>query len=328
MGILNVTADSFSDGGRWLDPDAALEHARRLMAAGADIIDVGGESTRPGAARVDAEVEIQRVVPIIAALHAEGIPTSVDTMRAATAAAAVEAGVGLINDVSGGLADPDMFAVMAQSQLPVCLMHWRTSVFESAAGAADHGGDVVADVRATLADLAARAQAAGVDRSNIIVDPGLGFAKTPAENWALLRALPSLSDLPILVGASRKRFVTALRAPVSADAAIPAISADAPAHTPVASADTPAPAAVASPSGTTHPADPATAAISALSAHYGAWAVRVHDVASSRAAVDVAAAWAGAVPGTTSALGATAAPANTASASTAAQRTTKEEPCA
>ena len=150
MGILNVTEDSFSDGGKWLDRDAAIAHAKDLVAQGADMIDVGAESTRPGATRVPAELEAQRVKPVIEALHAEGIRTSVDTMRASTARVAAEAGVDMINDVSGGLADPDMYAVMAETGLPVCLMHWRTvhnAEFGDAAGSADHGGDVVADVR-------------------------------------------------------------------------------------------------------------------------------------------------------------------------------------
>lgn len=262
MGILNVTADSFSDGGRYLDPGAALAHARELVAAGADIIDVGAESTRPGATRVPADVEAERVRTVVGLLHDEGIRTSVDTMRASTALAAAEAGVDLINDVSGGLADKDMYRVMAKTGLPVCLMHWRAERFESASGAADHGGDVVRDVHEVLAKLTADAIAAGVDPAQITVDPGLGFAKTPEENWALLNALPEFiaGEYPVLVGASRKRFLTAIRAERGLG------------HTPV-------------------DADPATAAVTALSAAAGAWCVRVHEVAVSRDAVDVAAAW-------------------------------------
>ncbi|WP_051011601.1 dihydropteroate synthase [Corynebacterium timonense] len=262
MGILNVTEDSFSDGGRWLRTDDALAHARELVRAGADIIDVGGESTRPGATRVPAEVEAARVRPVIEALHAEGIRTSVDTMRAATAAAAVEAGVDLINDVSGGLADPDMYRVMAQAGVPVCLMHWRADSYGDAAGAADHGGDVVSDVHAVLRELADNAIAAGVDPERITVDPGLGFAKTAADNWALLAALETFvaGPFPVLVGASRKRFLTSIRKQRGLE------------HTPV-------------------DADPATAAVSALSARAGAWCVRVHEVAVTRDAVDVVAAW-------------------------------------
>lgn len=262
MGILNVTADSFSDGGRYLDPEAALNHARELVAAGADIIDVGAESTRPGATRVPADVEAKRVAEVVGLLHAESIRTSVDTMRAATALAAAEAGVDMINDVSGGLADPDMYRVMAETGLPVCLMHWRAERFESASGSADHGGDVVRDVRGVLARLADSAVDAGVAASQITVDPGLGFAKTPEENWALLAALPEFiaGEYPVLVGASRKRFLTAIRAERGLG------------HSPI-------------------DADPATAAVTALAAQAGAWCVRVHEVAVSRDAVDVAAAW-------------------------------------
>lgn len=262
MGIVNVTEDSFSDGGKWLGIDDAIAHAKDLVAQGADIIDVGGESTRPGATRVDADVEARRVAPVIEALSQEGILTSVDTMRASTAAAAAEAGVALINDVSGGLADADMYRVMADTDLPVCLMHWRTVQFGDAAGSTDHGGDVVRDVHETLDRLAGNALEAGVRGENITVDPGLGFAKTPQDNWALLKALPEFiaGEYPVLVGASRKRFLTQVRADRGLTAS-PQL------------------------------ADPATAAVTALSAHLGAWCVRVHEVDVSRDAVDVAAAW-------------------------------------
>lgn len=262
MGIVNVTEDSFSDGGRWLDIDAAIDHARDLVAAGADIIDVGGESTRPGATRVDPDVERSRVIPVIRALSEEGIATSIDTMRASVAAAAAEAGVKLINDVSGGLADRVMYSVMADTQLPVCLMHWKTVRFGDAAGSADHGGDVVADVHQTLDKLVTSALNAGVKEDNITIDPGLGFAKTQEDNWALLRALPEFiaGPYPVLVGASRKRFLMAVRAARGLQSG------------PV-------------------DADPATAAVTAIAAHMGAWCVRVHEVAVSRDAVDVAALW-------------------------------------
>ncbi|TBX16241.1 dihydropteroate synthase [Corynebacterium diphtheriae] len=262
MGIVNVTEDSFSDGGRWLDIDAAIDHARDLVAAGADIIDVGGESTRPGATRVDPDVERSRVIPVIRALSEEGIATSIDTMRASVAAAAAEAGVKLINDVSGGLADRAMYSVMADTQLPVCLMHWKTVRFGDAAGSADHGGDVVADVHQTLDKLVTSALNAGVKEDNITIDPGLGFAKTQEDNWALLRALPEFiaGPYPVLVGASRKRFLMAVRAARGLQSE------------PV-------------------DADPATAAVTAIAAHMGAWCVRVHEVAVSRDAVDVAALW-------------------------------------
>ncbi|RKX02928.1 dihydropteroate synthase [Corynebacterium diphtheriae] len=262
MGIVNVTEDSFSDGGRWLDIDAAIDHARDLVAAGADIIDVGGESTRPGATRVDPDVERSRVIPVIRALSEEGIATSIDTMRASVAAAAANAGVKLINDVSGGLADRAMYSVMADTQLHVCLMHWKTVRFGDAAGSADHGGDVVADVHQTLDKLVTSALNAGVKEDNITIDPGLGFAKTQEDNWALLRALPEFiaGPYPVLVGASRKRFLMAVRAARGLQSG------------PV-------------------DADPATAAVTAIAAHMGAWCVRVHEVAVSRDAVDVAALW-------------------------------------
>ena len=263
MGIVNVTEDSFSDGGQWIDIDRAIAHGRELVAQGADMIDVGGESTRPGATRVEPEVEVQRVTPVVKALAEEGIVVSVDTMRASVAEAAVEAGALLLNDVSGGLADDNMYSVMADSNVPVCLMHWRTVRFGDAAGSADHNGDVVKDVHDTLARLTDNAIKAGVAPELITLDPGLGFAKTPQDNWALLKALPEFiaGDYPILVGASRKRFLSAIREARGME------------HGP-------------------HLADPATAAVTALSAQLGAWAVRVHDVPVSRDAVDVAAAWA------------------------------------
>ena len=262
MGIVNVTEDSFSDGGKWLATDDAIAHAHELVRLGADIIDVGAESTRPGATRVPAEVEAERIRPVIRTLHEDGIRTSIDTMRAATAKAAAEEGVDLINDVSGGLADEDMYRVMAETQLPVCLMHWRADAFVNASGAADHGGDVVKDVHQVLAELVENALAAGVAKEQITLDPGLGFAKTAADNWALLNALPEFiaGEFPILVGASRKRFLREIRADRGLE------------HSPV-------------------DADPATAAVTALSAQAGAWCVRVHEVAVSRDAVDVVARW-------------------------------------
>ncbi len=262
MGIVNVTEDSFSDGGRYVEIDRAIEHARQLVAEGADMIDVGGESTRPGAVRVDPDTERERVVPVIRALHEEGIHTSVDTMRASVAAASAVAGVSMINDVSGGLADPEMFSVMAEAAIPVCLMHWKTVQFGDAAGRADHGGNVVSDVHDTLEELVTRALAAGVAREQIVLDPGLGFAKSREDNWALLNALPEFigGEFPILVGASRKRFLAGVRRERGLEV-------------------------------TPTDADPATAAVTAVSAHMGAWGVRVHNVPVSRDAVDVAAHW-------------------------------------
>lgn len=257
MGILNVTEDSFSDGGRYLDPAIAIEHAQAMVDQGADIIDIGGESTRPGAVRVEEAIERERVVPIVRALADRGFRTSIDTMRASVAAAAAEAGVSMLNDVSGGLADPDMLSVAAASDLPICLMHWKAERFGDAAGAADHGGDVVKDVHRRLDECVEAALNAGVKSHNIVLDPGLGFAKTAQENWALLHALPSFLEREhrVLLGASRKRFLAALRAERQGWA------------------------------------DVATSAVTAIAAQQGVWCVRVHDVASSREAVDVAYRW-------------------------------------
>lgn len=264
MGVLNVTADSFSDGGRYLDADAAIDHGRALAAAGADIVDVGGESTRPGAHRIAAAAEAARVVPVIAALHDEGITVSVDTMRAEVAAAAIDVGAAYVNDVSGGRADPDMGRVLAQAGLPWILMHWRPSGgegerhFTHRHDDAQDYRDVVAEVSGELLGQVDAAIAAGVDPDRLILDPGLGFAKTADHNWALLHALPTLVGLgfPVLIGASRKRFLGALL-------------------------------------GDRDPAgrDIATAAVSALAAAGGAWGVRVHDVTASGDAVAVAHAW-------------------------------------
>lgn len=270
MGVLNVTADSFSDGGRYLDVDDAVAHGRRLLADGADLVDVGGESTRPGAVRVDPDVEARRVVPVIEALTADGAVVSVDTMRAEVAAAAIEAGARVVNDVSGGRADPDMARVLADAGLPWILMHWRPSAAHSDAGRRfthrvdDVGGyrDVVSEVSGELLAQVDAAVSAGVDPDRIILDPGLGFAKTAVHNWALLHALPTLVGLgfPVLVGASRKRFLGTLLADGGTDRP---------------------------PAGR----EVATAAITALAAADGAWGVRVHDVAASRDAILVASAW-------------------------------------
>jgi dihydropteroate synthase len=261
MGVLNVTPDSFSDGGRWLDRDQAVAHGVAMRDAGADLVDVGGESTRPGAGRVEPDVERARVLPVVRALVAEGVQVSIDTTRAVVADAAVGAGAVVVNDVSGGLADPGMGAAVAQLRVPWILMHWR--------GHSDRMNtlasydDVVIDVRDELVQRVDAAVLAGVDPSRLVLDPGLGFAKTAAHNWALLRRLDVLVDvgLPVLVGASRKRFLGDLL--VDADGR---------------------PRAAAG-------RDQATAAVSALAAHRGAWGVRVHDVAGSLDAVRVAAAW-------------------------------------
>lgn len=267
MGIVNVTSDSFSDGGRYLDPDRAVEHGVRLYEDGADIIDVGGESTRPGAVRIDPETEVERVVPVITGLVAAGVPTSVDTMRAAVAEAAIAAGVSVINDVSGGRADPAMAEVVAAADIPWILMHWRAAGDFRHTGPADHYDDVVAEVRAELGEQVRQAMAAGVDPARIVLDPGLGFAKNAVHNWALLGALDRFvaDGFPVLIGASRKRFLGTL----------------------LADADGPRP-----PAGR----ETATATISALAAWHGAWGVRVHDVRGSQDAIAVAEAWRRAVP--------------------------------
>jgi dihydropteroate synthase len=261
MGVLNVTPDSFSDGGRYLDRHDAIEHGVAMFRRGADLVDVGGESTRPGAQRVDADVELGRVLPVITELVAAGVPVSVDTTRAAVAAAALAAGAGVVNDVSGGLADPTMASVVADAGVPWILMHWRgrSDVMDTLA----RYDDVVTDVRSELLARVDAALAAGVAADAVVIDPGLGFAKTAAHNWALLARLDALvsTGLPVLVGASRKRFLGSLL--VGKDGA-------------------PRP-----PDGR----EVATAAVTALAAAAGAWGVRVHEVGASVDAVAVATAW-------------------------------------
>jgi dihydropteroate synthase len=258
MGILNVTPDSFSDGGRYNDVAAAVEHGTALMNDGADIVDIGGESTRPGAERVDAATEIKRVVPVITGLVAAGVPLSIDTTRAAVAAAAIEAGAGVINDVSGGLADPGMAAVARDAGCPWILMHWRGHSREMTKLAVYD--DVVAEVRAELLERVAAATAAGVDPGQIILDPGLGFAKTAEHNWLLTRHLDAIVELgfPVLFGASRKTYLGRLLA--AADGTPRAVDQR----------------------------EAATLATSVLAVAAGAWGVRVHDV---RDTADALAVW-------------------------------------
>ncbi|TDK90876.1 dihydropteroate synthase [Mycobacterium paragordonae] len=265
MGVLNVTDDSFSDGGRYLDPDGAVEHGLALAAEGADIIDVGGESTRPGATRVDPDVETARIVPVVKNLAAQGITVSIDTMHARVAQAALANGAQIVNDVSGGRADPAMAPLLAEAGVPWVLMHWRPVSADHPHRVPDYR-DVVADVRADLLASVDDAVAAGVDPANLVIDPGLGFAKTGQHNWALLHGLPKLvaTGLPVLLGASRKRFLGTL---------------------------------LAGPDGTPRPADgreTATAVISALAVLHGVWGVRVHDVRASVDARKVVEAWQGA----------------------------------
>jgi len=258
MGILNVTPDSFSDGGRYADVDTAVEHGVELHRAGADIVDVGGESTRPGAERVDAATEIARVVPVIAELTAAGVPMSIDTTRAAVAEAALAAGAGAINDVSGGLADRAMATVARDAGCPWILMHWRGHSRDMNKLAVYH--DVVTEVRDELLERVDEAVAAGVGQGQIIIDPGLGFAKNAEHNWQLTSHLDVLVDLgfPVLFGASRKTYLGRL---------------------------------LADPDGNPRPVgerEAATLATSVLAVAAGAWGVRVHDV---RGTADALAVW-------------------------------------
>jgi dihydropteroate synthase len=259
MGVVNVTPDSFSDGGKWLDADTAVRHGLDLVDHGADIVDVGGESTRPGALRIDAEEELRRIIPVVTGLVAGGAMVSVDTMRADVAERALDAGAMLINDVSGGRADDRMTRVAATSGVPIVLMHWR--------GHADgmqkltHYDDVVKDVLDELGAQVQGALSAGVRPEQVVIDPGLGFSKTGEQNWTVLAHLDAFTALgyPLLVAASRKRFLGEL---------------------------------LADESGELRPTDQreaATAAISALAAQAGAWCVRVHEPAATADAVRVVA---------------------------------------
>ncbi len=262
MGVVNVTDDSFSDGGHYLDAERAVEHGLALAAEGAAIIDVGGESTRPGAVRIDPAVETARVVPVVKELASQGITVSIDTMHAGVARAALENGAQMVNDVSGGRGDAAMAGLLVEAGVPWVLMHWR-SVSADHPHEVPHYSDVVAEVRAELLASVDDAVGAGVDPAKLIIDPGLGFAKTGQHNWALLHALPELvaTGIPVLVGASRKRFLGTLL--VGPDDA------------------------VRPPDGR----ETATAVVSALSALHGAWGVRVHDVRASVDALRVVDAW-------------------------------------
>ncbi|MFC3573851.1 dihydropteroate synthase [Streptomyces yaanensis] len=258
MGVVNVTPDSFSDGGRWFDTTAAVKHGLDLVAEGADLVDVGGESTRPGATRVDEAEELRRVIPVVRGLASEGVTISVDTMRAAVAEQALVAGAALVNDVSGGLADPAMIPVVAAAEAPFVVMHWRG--FLEGGNVKGAYEDVVTEV---LDELHARVEAVlegGIAPERIVVDPGLGFSKEAEHDLALLAHLDRLHRLghPLLVAASRKRFLGRV---------------------------------LAGPKGAPPPArerDAATAAVSALAAQSGAWAVRVHEVRATADAVRVA----------------------------------------
>ncbi|MBN9215350.1 MAG: dihydropteroate synthase [Microbacterium sp. SCN 70-200] len=264
MGIVNVTPDSFSDGGRYLDADAAIAHGRALRAAGADLLDIGGESTRPGAQRVDPALEQERVVPVIAALAAEGAVISIDTMNASTAVAAVTAGARIVNDVSGGLADPEMLPAVAASGADIVLQHWRgpSADMYAQASYADLARELVAELEARVA----AAAAAGISPDRVIVDPGIGFGKRGAQNWQALHALDRVVALGarVLVGTSRKGFLAeALRGEgLRGEAGVAGEVS-------------------------TQRRDLATAVTSVLAAQAGVWAVRVHDVAATRDALTV-----------------------------------------
>ncbi|MFE7572877.1 dihydropteroate synthase [Streptomyces sp. NPDC057539] len=258
MGVINVTPDSFSDGGRWFDTTAAVKHGLDLVAEGADLVDVGGESTRPGATRVDEDEELRRVIPVVRGLAAEGVTVSVDTMRASVAEQAVAAGAALVNDVSGGLADPAMVPAVAAADVPFVVMHWRgfSERMNSRAIYTDVVAEVVAELRARMDAVVA----GGVAPERLVIDPGLGFAKQAEHDLALLAHLTELRALgrPLLVAASRKRFLG---------------------HVLAGGEGSPPPA---------RERDAASAAVSAIAAHQGAWAVRVHEVRATADAVRVA----------------------------------------
>jgi len=266
MGVVNVTPDSFSDGGNWLDPDKAARHGLELTCQGADIVDVGGESTRPGAQRVPVTEELNRVLPVVEALAQAGAYVSIDTMRAEVASKALAAGAAMVNDVSGGLADPDMPAVIAAAGVPYVVMHWRGHSADMYSRAIY--SDVVAEVQAELDSRVKALLAAGVDQAQLILDPGLGFAKLPEHNWTLLASLDRIARLPgyadpfpVLVAASRKRFLGRL---------------------------------LAGPDGEPRSfsgSDDATIAVTALAVAAGASCVRVHTVQGNVDAVRVATRW-------------------------------------
>jgi dihydropteroate synthase len=264
MGVVNVTPDSFSDGGRWATAEAAVHHGRELLRDGADILDIGGESTRPGATRPLVEDEVGRVVPVIEALVGQGARVSVDTMRSEVAERALEAGAQIVNDVSGGLADPHILDVVAASEATYVCMHWRGhSDHMQELATYDGPGGVVGAVSDELCRRVDAAHAAGIPSERIVLDPGLGFAKRASHNWALLTGLPALAALgfPLLVGPSRKSFLGTL---------------------------------LADRDGTPRPVDQreaATVALTVLLAQEGVWGVRVHDVRASRDALLTLARW-------------------------------------
>jgi len=263
MGVLNATPDSFSDGGQFSAEDDALNHARLLIAAGSNIIDVGGESTRPGAERITIEEEQRRVITLIKKIAAEpafiasGARISIDTMNSQTAKAAIDAGAKIINDVSGGLADPDMFSVAAETSAILVISHWRG--FSDRMDSLNEYQDIARDVAAELSVQVEAAIAAGVKREKIVIDPGLGFAKDMQQNWKLVARLDELEKLglPILVGASRKRFIAGMLEPDEAGEV------------------------------SNSRRDLATAVLTALLLQRKLWGIRVHNVIATTDAIDV-----------------------------------------
>lgn len=260
MGVVNVTPDSFSDGGQWFEPEAAIAHGLELLQQGADIVDVGGESTRPGAQRPEESEELRRVLPVVEALASEGARISIDTMRSGVARRALAAGASVLNDVSGGLADPDMVSLAAEAGVPFIAMHWRGHSRDMQSRAVYD--DVIAEVCRELADRAQALLAGGVTKENLVLDPGFGFSKLAAHNWSLLRHLDQVVGLglPVLVGTSRKTFLGRLGVPEGGQPRPPLER------------------------------DTATAATSLYAAQAGVWCVRVHDVPSTLDALRVAAA--------------------------------------
>ena len=258
VGVVNVTPDSFSDGGEWFDPAAAITHGAELLSEGADIIDVGGESTRPGATRPEVSEELRRVLPVVRELAAAGACVSIDTMRTAVAEPAIAAGARMVNDVSGGKADARMLRLVADSGVPYVCMHWRghSQDMQNKASYADVVAEVMAELRTQLDE----ADRTGVPAEKVIIDPGLGFAKTGEHNWQLLQRLEEFDVLarPMLVGVSRKTFLGRL---------------------------------LADPQGNPRPPkqrDDATTALTTVLALRGVWGVRVHTVRASRDAIAVA----------------------------------------
>lgn len=257
MGVINVTPDSFSDGGKFLQATTAVEEGLLMMKHGADIIDIGGESTRPGAERISVDEELSRVMPVIQELVAAGAVISIDTMRTEVARTAIDAGAAIVNDISGGKSDEEMLPYVATLDVPYILMHWRgpSNVMQQLTNYTD----VAHEVASEISDQVDVAVAAGVNRNRIVVDPGIGFAKTPEQNWPILQDLEAIDDLelPVLWGVSRKRFLGELLADTNGELREVTNRED------------------------------ATTALSTYLALAGAWCVRVHDVRASRDAIDV-----------------------------------------